>query len=82
LILSQFFRTGPVAAALVALLLALPVHSPARAGTLDSLDKGPAVGASLPHPLTLADQHNQPRDFAALKRKRGLILQFSRSFEW
>ena len=33
-------------------------------------------------PLTVADQFNEVRDFAALKRKRGLILLFSRSFDW
>lgn len=69
-------------AGILALLLALPLHGAAAQNGLDELDKGPRVGEALPHPLTLADQFNVIRDFSALKRKRGLILLFSRSFDW
>jgi hypothetical protein len=79
---SKYFFSGLLVAGLVALFLALPLHDAAPANKLDAIDKGPAVGASLPHPLTVADQNNEVRDFAALKRKRGLILLFSRSFDW
>jgi len=68
--------------AAIALALMLPLHGATAANKLDVLDKGPAVGASLPHPLTVANHNNEVQDFAALKRKRGLILLFSRSFDW
>lgn len=68
--------------AVIALLLALPPDNAAARSDLDQLDKGPRVGDTLPHPLTLADQNNEVRDFSSLKRKKGLILLFSRSFDW
>ncbi len=79
---SKFFLSGLLAAGLVALFLALPLQGASPAENLDVLDKGPAVGAPLPHPLTVVDQFNEVRDFPSLKRKRGLILLFSRSFDW
>ena len=69
-------------AAILALALALPLHGASAAKNLDVLDKGPAVGSPIPHQLTVADQNNEVQDFASLKRKRGLILLFSRSFDW
>ena len=65
-----------------ALLVALPLQIVSAANKLDVLDKGPAIGAPIPHQLTVADQFNKIRDFAGLKRKKGLILLFSRSFDW
>jgi len=73
---------GRLRAGLMALALALTATAGAHADALDQLDKGPAVGAALPHPLTLADQSGKPRDFATLTGQRGLIVLFSRSFEW
>ena len=65
-----------------ALLVALPLQIVSAANKLDVLDKGPAIGAPLPHQLTVADQFNQIRDFAGLNRHTGLILLFYRSFDW
>lgn len=73
---------GRLRVGLMALGLALAVAGGAHADALDQLDKGPAVGAALPHPLTLADQSGTPHEFATLTGKRGLIVLFSRSFEW
>ena len=79
---SKYFLGGLLGVGLVVLFLAWPPHDATSNNNLDVLDKGPKVGASLPHPLTVADQFNEVRDFASLKRKRGLILLFSRSFDW
>jgi peroxiredoxin len=62
--------------------LALPLQPAAAQNKLDVLNKGVRVGEPLPHPLTVADQFNDVRDFASLKREKGLILLFSRSFDW
>lgn len=79
---SKFLFWRLVGAAFVALILVLPPHGASAETNLDALDKGPAVGTAIPHQLTIADQNNEIRDFATLKRKRGLILLFSRSFDW
>ena len=79
---SKYFLGSLLGAGLVALFLTLPLQGATPDNNLDVLDKGPVIGASLPHPLTVADQFNEVRDFASLKRKRGLILLFSRSFDW
>jgi len=71
-----------LAAAAVVAVLATAAPSARAADALDELDVGPAVGVSLPYPLTLADQTGAQRDFASLKSERGLIVMFSRSFEW
>ena len=63
-------------------MLALPLSSATAANKLDVLDKGPKIGDPIPHQLTVSDQFNAIRDFASLKRKKGLILLFSRSFDW
>ena len=69
-------------AVVLAWLLALPTSGAGANNALDVLDKGPAVGAPLPHNLATVDQFNNPTEFSALRRKRGLILLFSRSFDW
>lgn len=79
---SKYFLTGLLVAGLVALFLAMPFQGTSSAENLDVLDKGPVVGAPLPHPLTIVDQFNEVREFSSLRRKRGLILLFSRSFDW
>ena len=43
---------------------------------------GPRVGDRLPHPLNRPDQTGTMRDFQSLSGKSGLILMFSRSFDW
>lgn len=77
----RVFLSRLLAAAFVVLALVLPLHG-ASAANLDVLDKGPAIGTPIPHRLTVSDQNNQVRDFETLKRKNGLILLFSRSFDW
>lgn len=80
---AKFFVSRLWIAALIALALALPLQGAAAAkNKLDVLDKGPRIGEAIPHQLTIADQNNEIRDFSSLKRKKGLILLFSRSFDW
>ena len=52
------------------------------AGDLDTLRKGPPVGATMPHSLALTDHNNQHRDFKSLAGRRGLLLMFGRSVDW
>jgi hypothetical protein len=66
----------------LALVLSLPLHAPATAGERDQLDRGPKVGAPIPHPLDARDQRDQHQDFKSLARRRGLIILFSRSLDW
>ncbi len=68
--------------AFVVLALVLVPQGASATTDLDQISHGPKVGDPLPHPLTVADQHKNIREFDALKRKRGLILLFSRSFDW
>lgn len=80
---AKFFGPGLLGAALVAIMLAFPLlDASAAKNKLDVLDKGPRVGEAIPHQLTVPDQNNEIRDFSSLKRKKGLILLFSRSFDW
>lgn len=79
------FRFSPkylLGAAFIALALTLPQPSAMAAGELDTLDKGPAVGSQIPDPFRAPDQNNNIRDFSSLTGKNGLIVLFSRSFEW
>jgi len=52
------------------------------AGAQNRLERGPKVGAAIPHSLAAKDQHGKARDFPALTGKRGLILLFTRSLDW
>ena len=79
---SKFFFRHAVGTAFMALALILPQHGAFAASDLDTLDKGPAVGTSIPHQLTAADQSNEIRNFSSLTGKNGLIVLFSRSFDW
>ena len=45
-------------------------------------DRGPKVGAVIPHMLKTVDHQNQNQDFKSLARKRGLVILFSRSLNW
>ncbi len=67
------------ASAALVLLFALPA---AAAPPYDQLDIGPAIGASIPHQLTARDHTGTQRNFRNLQGKNGLILMFSRSFDW
>jgi len=48
----------------------------------DKLDQGVRVGATIPHQLEAMDQTGTQRSFRTLRGKKGLILMFSRSFDW
>ncbi len=48
----------------------------------DALERGPKVGATIPHRLNATDQNGRARDFKSLTGRRGLILIFSRSLDW
>ena len=45
-------------------------------------DRGPMIGKAAPHPLTLKDQTGDLRDRENLTGRRGLIILFTRSFDW
>ncbi len=78
----RFAAFGTVlSCALFALVL---IHGPpARAA--DAVDQrldGPAVGANVGALVSARDQTGAARDFRSLRGKKGLILLFSRSFDW
>lgn len=53
------------------------------AGTAHAQDSyGAKVGEPIPHQLAVPDQTNQVQSFVTLKKKRGLIMLFSRSLAW
>ncbi|NQU71559.1 MAG: hypothetical protein HQ514_13480 [Rhodospirillales bacterium] len=52
------------------------------AANLDTLDRGPKIGASVGQFISASDQGSQHRDFKSLARRRGLIILFARSFDW
>ena len=59
--------------------LALPVLA---AGAVDQRSDGPKVGTSVGALIAAMDQTGAARDFRSLRGKKGLILLFSRSFDW
>ena len=65
-------------------ILALSVAIPqaGAASRHDTLDKGPRVGATIPHTPAVRDQDNKRRHIKSLARRRGLVLLFSRSLDW
>ena len=72
----QAFRT-----LLVCALVALAPPALA-AGAVDERLDGPAVGAQVGALVAASDQAGAARDFRSLRGKKGLILLFSRSFDW
>ena len=67
----------------VALVLCLlPLGAATAAASFDNLRQGPKVGAKIPHTLAAPDQKGVKQDFRSLRRKRGLILLFTRSLDW
>ncbi|NNE83571.1 MAG: hypothetical protein HKN28_06340 [Alphaproteobacteria bacterium] len=81
-----FAATYPIrrrlGAALLALALVLPSRSALAAGDLDTLDKGPAIGDAIPQQVAAIDQNDETRSLTSLIGKNGLIVLFSRSFDW
>ena len=83
-------RTGGAGAALRALAIVLGVaaiggltggHALA-AGAVDQLRQGPKIGTAMADLVRASDQAGHARDFGSLRGKRGLVLMFSRSFDW
>lgn len=73
----------PTVKALVFILALLPAAPPAlAAGAVDQRLDGPAVGAQVAASVAAKDQAGTARDFRSLRGKKGLILLFSRSFDW
>ena len=67
----------------VCALFALVHTQPAlAAGAVDQRTDGPAVGTSVGALIAAKDQTGAARDFPSLRGKKGLILLFSRSFDW
>ena len=60
-------------------LLAMAIGATRATG---AADKGPKVGATIPAVLTAPDQNGTERRFEELTGERGLILLFTRSFDW
>ncbi len=52
------------------------------ADAVDRRGDGPAVGTSVGPLAAAKDQTGAARDFRSLRGKKGLILLFSRSFDW
>jgi membrane protein involved in colicin uptake len=61
------------------LLLTLPV---AQANASGPGGEGPKIGAALADTLAAPDQNGRARDFKSMARQRGLIILFTRSFDW
>jgi hypothetical protein len=71
--------------ALGALAVALAVgfaSAPGFAAERDDIKAGSKVGAQIPYNLSTLDQDGQHQDFKSLAHKRGLLILFSRSFDW
>ena len=68
--------------ALFALVLILAPPPALAAGAVDQRTDGPAVGTSVGALIAAKDQTGAARDFPSLRGKKGLILLFSRSFDW
>ena len=79
---SKFRFKHLLGTAVIALALTLPQHGAVAANDLDTLDKGPAVGTPIPHQFNAPDQNSEIRSFTSLTAKNGLIVLFSRSFDW
>lgn len=76
-ILSSNLHKSVSAGFFAVLLLGLGIALPAGAA-----DRGPAIGKAIPHPLTVKDQNGDPRSRENLTGQRGLIILFTRSFDW
>lgn len=70
-----------IQAGLAAFVVAVSL-STGPASSADKLQRGPKVGATVPHPVTAADQTGKRRDLASIAGRKGVILLFSRSLDW
>ena len=74
--------TGRWLSAAVAALMLLSADLAVAAPPYDRLDRGPRVGETIPHQLGARDHTGKQRNFGSLRGKNGLIVMFSRSFDW
>lgn len=65
-----------------ALLAALSVPEARAAGAVDERLDGPPAGTRVGALVAAKDQTGAARDFGSLRGKKGLVLLFSRSFDW
>ncbi len=79
--LRGWLLTG-VVLALVAAGGSLPSTATRAAGAVDALAQGPRPSTALGAFVRAKDHGGNDRDFRSLRGKRGLILIFSRSFDW
>ena len=63
-------------------MLAVLLSAPAVSASLDTVDQGPKIGAAMAQAVGATDQGGQYRNFKSLARRRGLIILFTRSFDW
>ena len=82
IVLGAVIRARVLRSIFLALVLFFPLAANAAGNQFDKLDKGPKLGAAIPHSLGATDQQNQHQDFKSLARRRGLIIFFSRSLDW
>ena len=76
-------RSPAIAVLLAFALFAVTLVPDARAaGAVDERLDGPAVGTQVGELIVATDQDGTARDFRSLRGKKGLILLFSRSFDW
>ena len=68
--------------ALTGALVLSAVGSAIAAEAVDELRRGPQIGFEASEILAASDQSGTPQTFRSLRGKRGLILMFSRSFDW
>lgn len=73
-------RTFILAGTIMLLSVSVPAIAQDR---YDTLPRGPQIGASVAKALDGAvDQKGNPQNLMTLRGKKGLILLFSRSFDW
>ncbi len=67
---------------MVAALMLLPAGLAGAAPPYDQLDRGPRIGETIPHQLDASDHTGRQVNFRSLSGAKGLVLMFSRSFDW
>lgn len=71
-------------AAMLICALSLPLVSAltVAAAASEHGKRGAEIGAAIPHSLSAVDQSGGHQEFKSLARRRGLIILFSRSYDW
>lgn len=74
--------TGRWLLAAGAALMLLSANPAGAAPPYDRLDRGPRIGETIPHQLDVRDHTGRRVNFSLLRGTKGLVLMFSRSFNW